>query len=71
MSARKPVAGVLFLLAATALAFGMGFSLLYGVRWWMPRPLLDIATMRVTHGLLNSVGFATLAVLAWRQDTAQ
>lgn len=58
-------AALLFIAASVSLAFGMGFALLYGTRWLLAKPVIDIPMMRLTHGVLNSLGFTGCALLAW------
>ncbi|MEM1214205.1 MAG: YndJ family transporter [Bacteroidota bacterium] len=56
---------VLLLLGSLALLVGMILALAYGWRWTHHWPWLTIPFMYATHGLLNSLGFASLSLLGY------
>jgi len=65
-SRRTPLAARgLWLLAALSLAFGMVLAALYGSRFLLPMPWLDIPWMRALHGTANAFGFGLAGVLGW------
>jgi hypothetical protein len=50
---------------ALFLACGMVLSILYGSRWLVPLPWLDIPWMRALHGTANALGFTVPALVGW------
>ena len=64
--ATNRVARQLWSIGAIFLAAGMCLSLLYGSRFFIELPWLDIPTMRAWHGTANALGFTVPAVLGWR-----
>lgn len=62
------LARLLWALSATALAFGMVLAGLYGLRFIMPLPGLNIPSMRAWHGTANALGFALPVLAAWNAD---
>jgi hypothetical protein len=51
--------------AALFLACGMVLSILYGSRWLVPLPWLDIPLMRALHGTANALGFTVPCLIGW------
>lgn len=62
------LARLLWALSAGALAFGMVLAGLYGLRFIMPLPGLDIPSMRAWHGTANAIGFALPVLAGWNVD---
>lgn len=55
----------LWAISASSLYLGMLLAALYGTRFFLPIPWLDIPWMRVTHGSMNAFGFALCGMLGW------
>ena len=59
------IARELWSFGALFLACGMLLSILYGSRWLVPLPWLDIPLMRALHGTANALGFTVPALAGW------
>jgi hypothetical protein len=55
----------LWTVAAVSLAASMILAALYGSRFFLPIPGLDIPWMRALHGSANALGFGFASLLAW------
>jgi len=51
--------------AALSLLFSMVLAALYGVRYALPIPWLDIPWMRALHGTANAFGLGVAGLLGW------
>lgn len=60
-----PVARQLWSFGALFLTCGMILSILYGTRYFVPLPWLDIPLMRALHGTANALGFTVPALVGW------
>ncbi len=61
----SPISRQLWSIGALFLAAGMCLSILYGSRWLLPLPWLDIPGMRAWHGTANALGFALPVFAGW------
>ena len=59
-------AAALLAVAAVSVTLGMALAVAYAVGQWTGPRVVGIAEMVPTHGVLNALGFALPAVLAWR-----
>lgn len=53
--------------AAVSLWFSMALAAMYGGRFFLPVPWLDIPWMRALHGSANALGFGLCGMWAWRR----
>lgn len=60
------VARGLWAISGLSLAAGMVLAALYGARFFLSVPGLDVGWMQVSHGPLNAFGFGLAGVLGWR-----
>jgi hypothetical protein len=58
-------ARLLWNVAAPCLLFSMVLAALYGARYLLPVPWLDIPWMRALHGTANALGFAVAGLTGW------
>jgi len=60
-----PLVRGLWGVAAVSLTGSMVLAALYGVRFFLPLPWLDIPTMRAWHGTANALGFGLAGSIGW------
>ena len=70
---RQPKARLLTLFSGISLVVGMTFAALYGLRFFVPaiEAKLPISVMIPSHGVVNSLGFAMPAMIAWMVEKSQ
>lgn len=56
---------VFFMLCGLALAFSMVHAALYGARFYMAWPGMELPWMRALHGSVNAFGFGLAGVVGW------
>lgn len=59
-------ARVAFMTAGLSLLLGMVLAAMYGTRFYLSLPWLDIPWMRALHGSLNALGFSLAGILGWQ-----
>jgi hypothetical protein len=69
LAAKASIARTLLIVSAMSLLSGMGLAVAYAAGRQFNLTGLQIPTMIRTHGLIQSVGFAFLGLLAWRTLT--
>lgn len=65
---RTPATRVLLQVAGLSLLVSMPLAAVYATGVWLGIPWLDLPTMARTHGVLNVLGFAIPAIVAWSID---
>jgi hypothetical protein len=60
-----PLVRGLWAVAAVSLTGGMVLAALYGSRFYVPIPWLDIPWMRALHGTANALGFGLAGLIGW------
>lgn len=61
-------ARIAFIVAGLSLLAGMVLAGLYGSRFFLSVPWLDIPWMRALHGSLNAFGFSLAGIVGWHFD---
>lgn len=62
---------VLWIIAGVSLIGSMGLAALYGSRFLISLPWLDIEWMRAVHGTANTFGFAFVGLIGWQMAGAK
>lgn len=64
------LARVLWAICGVSLVAGMALAALYGSRFFLHLPWLDVGWMQASHGVVNAFGFGLAGVLGWRSAAA-
>jgi hypothetical protein len=64
---RDRLAAASLFVAAVAVGLAMALAVAYALGQWLGIPAVTVGEMVPTHGLLNALGFALPAVVAWRR----